>query len=465
MSSLKYIAASKAVETALALSSHASDQNIEQLLSILEWIAPAKDKAMVRSVQQQWTNDEMAGPVIKRLIRELNPKAREQLVANLVLNAAWGPMSSRREEFIAEHGFKPPFAMLISPTMRCNLNCAGCYAGDYDKNDELSFELMDRILTEAKSLDIFFITVLGGEPFIRPDLWDLFEKHSDIYFQVYTNGTLLNQGNVDRLARTPNVATMISIEGFEAETDARRGKGTYREILAAMDRLHAAGVLFGFSSMVTRMNLDVIISDEFNDMLVEKGAFVGWHFLYMPVGPNPDVSLMLTPVQRNRLRQMGAARIRKTRPIFVMDFWNDAPYVGGCIAGGREYLHINSFGGIEPCIFTHFAVDNIKEKSLRECLCSPYFRDIRSRQPYDQNLLRPCMLIDHPEVFRDVHGVHHPHPTHPGAVSLVNELAPKLDQYASDLCSVMDMAWQEDFAEFEYQPAYQESEAKLKRSA
>jgi MoaA/NifB/PqqE/SkfB family radical SAM enzyme len=219
-----------------------------------------------------------------------------------------------------------------------------------------------------------------------------------------------------------------------------------------MDRLHRAGVIFGFSSMITRHNVNTIISDEFNDMLIERGAFVGWHFLYMPVGRDPDLDLMPTPAQRDLLRREGAARLRVTKPIFIVDFWNDAPYAGGCIAGGRYYLHINSQGDVEPCIFTHFAADNVKDKSLADCLRSPFFLAIRRRQPYGDNLLRPCMLIDHPEVFREIYAECQPAPTHPGAVSLVDGLGPGLDAYAQTLARTLDQAWQEDFVARGFQP-------------
>ena len=453
MNNLTQTAAAKAANTLLTLVSRASDRDVERFLRLLERVAPQpSNKELVRTVRQQWSEDLAFGRLIKRLLREVTPRCRERFVADFVLNNAWGPLAARREAFAAETGFQPPLTILISPTMRCNLRCAGCYAGEYSQRDDLPYEVVDRVLDEAEALGIFFVTVLGGEPFIRDDLWDLYEKHRDIYFQVYTNGTLLDQAAVDRLAALGNVAPMLSIEGFEAETDARRGKGTFQKLMAAMDRLHTAGVLFGFSSMVTRHNVETIVSDEFNDLLIKKGAFIGWHFLYMPVGSDPDLDLMPTPAQRDLLRRQGAARLRATKPIFVIDFWNDAPYAGGCIAGGRYYIHINSQGGVEPCIFTHFAVDNIKDKSLADCLRSPFFLDIRRRQPFSDDLLRPCMLIDHPQVFRDIYARYHPQPTHPGALSLVNGLAPGLDEYARALAPIMEQAWQEDFVARGFRP-------------
>ena len=207
-----------------------------------------------------------------------------------------------------------------------------------------------------------------------------------------------------------------------------------------MDYLREAGAVFGFSSMITCQNASVVASDEFADLLIEKGCLFGWHFLYIPIGRHPDPTLMPTAEQRDMLRRDGAARIRAQKPLWVMDFWNDAPYVGGCIAGGKEYVHINSHGDVEPCIFVHFAVDNIQEKSLEDALASPYFAAIRARQPYDSNLLRPCMLIDHPHVFREIHAQYRPYPTHTGAESLVGSLACHLDRYAAEAGKILDHA-------------------------
>jgi hypothetical protein len=138
--------------------------------------------------------------------------------------------------------------------------------------------------------------------------------------------------------------------------------------------------------------------------------------------------------------------------MLVCDFWNDAPYVGGCIAGGRYYFHINAHGDVEPCIFVHFAIDNIKDKSLWEALRSPFFEAIRSRQPYHHNLLRPCMIIDHPNVLRELCAECHPQPTHPGSESVVTSLCGALDQYASGITEFLDPPWQRDFVDKGFEP-------------
>ena len=154
------------------------------------------------------------------------------------------------------------------------------------------------------------------------------------------------------------------------------------------------------------------------------------------------MSLMPSPEQRAYRREQ-LLKLRSKRNIMLADFWNDGPLVGGCLAGGRTYLHINSKGDVEPCVFAHFAVDNIKEKSLKEALNSPFFKAIRKRQPYSDNLLRPCMIIDLPEVLRDAVSEFHARPTHPGAEAVVNDLAEDLDAYAGKYADMADKTWGE----------------------
>jgi MoaA/NifB/PqqE/SkfB family radical SAM enzyme len=208
-----------------------------------------------------------------------------------------------------------------------------------------------------------------------------------------------------------------------------------------MDILKEKGVPFGYSVCVTRKNAEVVISDEFVDLMIEKGALIGWYFLYMPVCGDKNTELMPTPEQRDNQR-LRRNYIRATKPLFIIDFWNDAPYVGGCIAA-KYYSHINIFGDVEPCIFTHFAQVNIKDTSLKEAMKCPFFKEIRARQPFTPNLLMPCMLIDHPKVIRELCQACHPRPTHPGATTLIEDLKDDLDKYSLKVHQIYDKIWEE----------------------
>ena len=209
---------------------------------------------------------------------------------------------------------------------------------------------------------------------------------------VFTNGTMINDRVADRIIELGNVCPVHQHRGFAESTDARRGEGTYDRIMAAMDRLRERGAMASPSpARRTSQNIEEITSDEFADLMVEKGAFYGWYFLYMPVGRDPDLSLMPSAEQRIQLHA-GVVHIRTNRPMLVADFWGDGPLTGGCLSGGRKYLHINNKGDVEPCIFAHFAVDNIKEKSLIDCLCSDFFKDLRRMAALRQE---PAAAVPH----------------------------------------------------------------------
>lgn len=422
-----------------------STENLVKMATLAEKITADEDlKRKARGMREFFATGHPSVLLAKNIIKRLSPQCRDRFIQNFFLNESLLG-STLRAKICQEEGFEPPYFIVISPTMRCNLNCYGCYAGEYEHSFGLEFETVDRILTDAKELAIYFVTISGGEPFVRKDLLDLYEKHNDIFFQIYTNGTLIDQKMAKRLARFGNVAPVISIEGFEEETDRRRGKGVFRKTMEAMDFLNEEGVIFGGSITVTKENIETVSSEKMIDLLIEKGAMLIWYFQYIPIGREPQIQLMPTPQQRDELRKR-INYLRAIKPIFIGDFWNDGPHVDGCIAGGRKYLHINANGDVEPCVFTHFAVDNIKQKSLKQAANSPFFRAIRAKQPYSRNLLTPCMIIDEPSVLREVVNKFNAYPTHPGAETVVTTLADDLNEYSSTYHQIADKIWEEEWA-------------------
>jgi len=419
------------------------DKKLATLFDAISRLAPAKyQRESFRELAEMARKNHPFVGVFRRVFQELHPNCRKKLIVNLIVNFM---VLSRgiRDRKSRELGIHIPNFMVISPTMRCNLRCKGCYAGSYDTSSDLTTKEIDDIITQAKELGMYFFTISGGEPFTRKDLFDIWAKHDDCYFQVYTNGTLITDEVADKLVELGNVAPMISIEGTPKETEYRRGPGMYDKIIETYRRLRRKGVLYGFSATYTRSSAPYISSDEFIERMLEEGCKVGWFFQYIPTGLNPDLSYIATPEQRAYLKKK-VDEWRSKYPIFLGDFWNDGPYVDGCIAGGFRYLHIISNGDVEPCVFCHFAVDNIREKTLVEILTSPFFEAIRSRQPYeDDNLLRPCLIIDHPAVLRELVTKYGAHPTHPGADKLLNELAAGLDEYARRMKEIYDPIWQE----------------------
>lgn len=383
---------------------------------------------------------------VQAMRRDLHPRAFQRFVQNAVLDNF---VADRKQaEFEAQHGVPPLSNVVISVTERCNLACEGCWAAEYDKRDDLPYSLLERVIKELAEMRANFITFTGGEPFMRKDIIDLMAAHPEAVFQIYTNGTLVTEQLADKLQELGNAIPLLSINGFEKANDSIRGKGNFQTVVRAMELLKDRGVLFGVSLTATSRNLDSMLDPDFYDFLIEKGAKIGWVFQYMPVGRNPTLELMLSGSQRKELGQF-VYKVRNSRPFFIADFWNDGALIGGCMAGGRQYLHITNRAEVEPCVFCHFAIDSIREKSLLDVLRSPFFTDVRGLAPYEGNLLRPCMMVDRPEVFRAHVQKHAPRPSHPGAESLVTELAAGLDRRAREVQAVMDPVWKDgEYATF-----------------
>lgn len=331
---------------------------------------------------------------------------RHALFENFVINASL-KFRDTHDELTERYDCNIPWAILMDPTSACNLHCTGCWAAEYGNKLNLSYDELDSIIRQAKELGCYFFLYTGGEPLVRKaDLIRLCEAHPDCEFSAFTNATLIDEAFADEMLRVKNFLPAISAEGFEESTDSRRGQGTYQKIMRAMRILKERKLPFGISACYTSANVEDIGSEAYFDQMIAWGAKFCWLFTYMPVGKNAAPELMVTAEQRRFMYEQ-VRKFRKSKPIFTMDFWNDgeysgykekhgAGYRGGCIAGGRRYLHINAAGDIEPCAFIHYSDSNIREKTLLEALRSPLFMGYRRNQPFNDNLLRPCPVLDNP---------------------------------------------------------------------
>ena len=194
------------------------------------------------------------------------------------------------------------------------------------------------------------------------------------------------------------------------------------------------------------MNYKSITSDEYYQSLIDMGAFFIWYFHYMPVGNDAAPELLPDPEQRewvyHRIR-----KLRAEKPLFAMDFQHDAEYVGGCIAGGKRYLHINANGDVDPCVFIHYSNANIREVSLLDALRSPIFMAYHDNMPFNDNMLRPCPMLENPEFLRKMVAETGAHSTDPMSPESVEHLCAKCDQYAAHWKGKADELWQAECAE------------------
>ncbi|MCQ1531470.1 radical SAM protein [Lutispora saccharofermentans] len=330
---------------------------------------------------------------LKSIYTDLDEETRCMFMKNFLVNAAI--LGRKKQLDIAQkEDCNVPWAILMDPTSACNLRCTGCWAAEYGDKLNMSLETLNRIIEQGKDLGIYMYIYSGGEPLVRKkDIITLCEKHDECVFLAFTNGTLIDENFADEMKRVHNFVPAISIEGFEEATDSRRGKGTYNQVIKAMEILKERMLPFGISTCYTSKNVAEVGSDEYIDAMIKNGAKFCWYFTYMPIGNGAPTDLMATDEQREFMYHQ-VRRFRKEKPIFLLDFWNDGEYVEGCIAGGRNYLHINANGDVEPCAFIHYSNVNIKDVSLMEALKSPLFAEYRKGQPFNKNHLRPCPLLD-----------------------------------------------------------------------
>lgn len=358
------------------------------------------------------------------------------------------------QENSKKYGCNIPWILLFDPTSACNLHCTGCWAAEYGHQMNLSYEDMDRIVTQAEELGIHAFLMTGGEPTVRMnDIWKLCEKHNHSFFSAFTNGTLIDDKFCENMLRLGNFTVNISVEGFQNVNDARRGAGDFEKVMKAMDCLKAHRLAFGTSICYTSANYKVVTSDEFLDMLIEHGVKWAWYFHYMPVGNAASTDLLLTPEQREYMYH----RVREIRgfeggkPIFTMDFQNDGEFIHGCIAGGRVYCHINPNGDVEPCVFIHYSSANIHDKSLLECLQQPLFKAYQQNQPFNDNHLRPCPMLENPQVLREMVKEAGAHSTDMESKEDVDHLCSKCDRYAKDWAVTADRLWKSNHPDYEAQ--------------
>ena len=380
--------------------------------------------------------------IINDVIDETDPQYLGKVLLNLGYEAFLNGTRTIRKKR-EKYGCNIPWLILFDPTDACNMHCKGCWSGTYGHKDILDFDTMDKIVSEGKELGVYLYMMTGGEPLVRKDdILRLAEKHQDSFFAVYSNSTLIDEALCKKIKELGNIIFLLSVEGSEASNDARRGEGHYSAVLNAMDLFKENGILYGVSICYTRDNIDSVTSDNFIHMLENKGARFGFYFHYMPTGKNAITELLPTPDQRSfMIRRIREIRRSKDYSFYPMDFQNDGPYVGGCIAGGRNYFHINAAGDAEPCVFIHYSNANIHDSSILEILKSPLFMAYHEGQPFNDNHLRPCPMLENPDILKEIVHTTGARQTNKDSPETADELCDKCYEYAAKWAPVADRLW------------------------
>ena len=406
---------------------------------------------------------------IERAIDEnrLSDHVRKRAIETFVGNVLTGE-KDRMKPFRDKHGFNPPSFLTISPTKRCNLRCTGCYAASSESNENtLDYETLTKILHDKHNeWGSNFNVISGGEPLMYKsgdkDIFYLFHEHSGNFFLMYSNGTLITDEVARKLAEAGNVTPAISVEGWEKETDERRGKGIFRRVLEAMENLRKHGVPFGISVTATRDNAETILSDEFIDYFFDtQGAIYCWIFQYMPIGRSYTVDLMVTPEQREWMLQKELDFIYPQNR-FIVDFWNGGPLSLGCISAGKSggYFYVDWDGNIAPCVFFPYGIDNVYDiyergDTISAPLFSDYFKEIRewqdeytgrfSDEKETDNLFIPCPIKDHHRLAEKIINTHDVWPMDADAAKAIydEEYHRRMREHDEELKRRLDPIWKE----------------------
>ena len=382
---------------------------------------------------------------LNRLLDELDPNVVKTTVLNFGFEAMLhGTKTIRKMRTV--HNCNIPWLILMDPTSACNLHCTGCWAAEYGNKLNLSYEELSNVVKQGKEIGVYFYMFTGGEPLVRKkDIIQLCEEHHECQFLAFTNGTLVDEAFCQEMKRVGNLALANSLEGSPEVNDLRRGAGVYGKVMHAMELLKENGLIFGTSICYTSKNCESVTSKEFVKLMVDKGCRYAMYFHYMPVGNEASLELLPTPEQRmyikDRIREI--RKLENGEGLFTMDFQNDGEFVGGCIAGGRNYFHINANGDAEPCVFIHYSGANIRTHSLLEILKQPLFMAYHNNQPFNENHLRPCPMLENPEILQRLVNETGAKSTDLQSPETVEQLCTKCEEYARNWKPHADKVWAE----------------------
>ncbi len=330
---------------------------------------------------------------------------------HFVRTVRWQRKAARIRAGWKKQGLDVPPILIFSITNRCNLHCKGCYniALRPIIGPELDATKIKSIIAEGTDLGISFVMIAGGEPLVRPEILDILADFPQITFLVFTNGLLITEGVAGRLVKQRNFVPVISLEGFETDTDRRRGEGVYRGLQDTIVRLKSKGIFWSISMTVTRENFTTLMDEQFIKDLYDQGCKLFFFVEYTPVGDDTQDWLLMSE-QREQLLSIRDSLRSRYRALFVA-IPGDEEEIGGCLSAGKGFVHINAAGDVEPCPFAPYSDVNLKDMSLKNALQSDFLKKIRENHSRLSEAEGGCALWVEREWLRSLlpgHGVKTP---------------------------------------------------------
>lgn len=340
----------------------------------------------------------MIPSLVYRTLRTARFRCLQKFVWNFGVKGFFAVERHRRR--LRRGEFFPPF-LYLSITSACNLRCQGCWVDVTGPRTEIDLETLNRTITESKAQGNCFFGILGGEPFMHPQLMDLLEAHQDCYFQIFTNGQFLTEKVAERLADLGNATPLISIEGREITSDTRRGKkDVFQRSINGLEASIKAGLLTGVATSVCKSNIDELLTEDWLRELIRRGAHYAWYHTYRPVGAMMNPELALDPDQLVRVRRF-VVEMRAKMPIGIVDAYYDHLGRALCPMVIGISHHVGPGGDIEPCPILQVAVENIRDKrgvyaAINESAFLRDFREITAQHT------RGCILMERPDLVKEL---------------------------------------------------------------
>jgi MoaA/NifB/PqqE/SkfB family radical SAM enzyme len=297
----------------------------------------------------------------------------------------------------------PPF-LFISIINSCQLRCQGCWVDVESPREMIELEEMNRLINDAKAHGNSYFGILGGEPFLHPNLIQILEAHPDCYFQIFTNGQAITDKMAAELRRVGNATPLISIEGSEIVSDERRGRlNVLNKTLAGLAACRRHKLITGVATSVCKTNYD-LVSEAWLRRLIDMGVHYAWFHTYRVVGPKPAAHLALTADQVVELRRF-VVQMRSKLPIAIVDaYWDDKGEALCPMATGVSH-HIGPSGDIEPCPIIQFAKENVRDKrGIYDVMTQSAFLDDFRRTAAQTT--RGCIVLERPDIVRDLVAKH-----------------------------------------------------------
>jgi MoaA/NifB/PqqE/SkfB family radical SAM enzyme len=294
----------------------------------------------------------------------------------------------------------PPF-LYLSILNSCNLRCQGCWVDVEAERTQIDLDTLNRTITDAKKHGNAFFGILGGEPFMHPDLLDLLAAHPDCYFQVFTNGQFITEKIAKRLRQIGNATPLVSIEGREVVSDERRGKKeVFTRTMRGLQNCLKERILTGVATSVCQTNIDELCTEEWLRELIKIGAHYVWFHTYRPVGPKMNPALALRPEQLVRVRRF-VVEMRAKMPIGIVDAYYDHRGQALCPMSNGISHHVSPRGDIEPCPIIQFAKENIRDErgvfaTMRDSEFLKDFRDLSAQHT------RGCVVLERPDLVKQI---------------------------------------------------------------